>query len=301
MQDSATGNGQGTEAAESAEDYTPKCRESYPSWVPWFVWALLGGITSYVCVKYFLFTAFATLVAAGLIAVVVSLWWSDTQRVLKRRLPPSGWKSQIMPEKLVYMTLENFDGMRFEFEGEDEDELENHRVRWVTRFSKDILILVWLCSAAAPLCLVGAVLLPTITTPGTGGELSQEHHVVWVWVALALALAFMAFFTRLEWDYKRLMLTDKYLYCLKENPAWLPWFSGKNDPFSMDYVIKADPIDSHLWGNRWGHGTVKITIQEGLGNLQYLYFRRVPNHREFCNALNGMVVGDRSYMGRMMY
>jgi hypothetical protein len=266
--------------------HIPECRSSYPLW-----WALVLGTILTVC---WLFASVGLLlrpvaIIVGEVAVIcfAALWRYFSNKTLQNRIPPPGWKSHIMPGRLENLTLEEFDGMRFVLKGDDEDDIEEHRVRWVMRYSKDRLFLSWVLVVLAPLCVVGHFVFPTITTSGSGAELPQIHNLREIWIIAAPVLLFAAWIIRLGWNYERQMLDESQLYFLRPNPAWLPLLPGKNDIIPLFEILKADPVDTG-WGQFWGHGTVELFYQQGYGNVQKKTLRRVPNHHGYCNAVNAM-------------
>jgi hypothetical protein len=225
----------------------------------------------------------------GEVAVIcfAALWWFFSNDTLKQRIPPPGWKSQIAPDRLENLTIEEFDGMRFELKGDDEDAIEDHRVRWATRYSKDVKFLSWVLVFLVIPCALGAVFVPSFTTAGSGAELPQTHNIRVLWIIAIPVLLLTSWLIRLGWNYSRLMLDESQLYLLKENPAWLPLHPGKNDIIPLYEILDADPVDT-TWGKIWGHGTVILSRQKGYDKPKYIRLRRVPRHRDFINVINAM-------------
>jgi hypothetical protein len=277
---------QGTETTPPEKAHVPEYRSSYSLWAA----VVLGAILT-VC---WLFASLELLlrpvaIIIGEVAVIcfAVLWRFFSNDTLKKRIPTRGWKSQIMPDRLENLTIEEFDGMRFELKGDDEDAIEDHRVRWATRYSKDVKFLSWVLVFLAIPCTLGAVFVPSFTTAGSGAELPQTHNIRELWIIAIPVLLITAWLIRLGWNYGRLMLDESQLYLLKENPAWLPLLPGINDVIPLYEILSADPVDT-VWGQFWGHGTVVLRYQEGYGNTKKKTLRRIPKHREFCNAINAL-------------
>jgi hypothetical protein len=281
---------------------TPKvvlagCRESYPRWVSCLLLAALLLTLLFVSVGYHL--RYRAFVGMGALALVfVGLWHKDSNGTLRERLPPAGWKAKITPDRLELLTLEEFNSMRFELNGADDDDIENHRVRWASRYSRDKIFLSWIMALLAPLCLVGAFVVPHVTVQGSAAELPHSYNLVWAWIVAALLLLVASLLMRLDWKYSRLLLDQGTLYLLKENPAWLPWTPGKNDVILVTSIWSADPVDQR-WGKYWNHGTVILTYLKGYGAPRQKILRRVPWHRDFCNIVNS-VAADNGGMARGM-
>jgi hypothetical protein len=277
---------QPAEAAPPEKVHVPQYRTSYPGWV-----AIVLGAVLTVC---WLFASIELLlrpvtIIVGEVAVIclAALLWFFSNDTLKQRKPPTGWKSQIMPERLGHMSIEEFDGMRFELKGDDVDRIEEHRVRWATRYSKDLKFLSWVLVFMVVPCACGVAFMPRFTVAGSGAELPQTHNIRELWIIAIPALLMAAWLVRLGWNYSRLMLDESQLYLLRENPAWLPLTPGQHDVIPLYEILDADAEDT-IWGKIWGHGTVVLACQKGYGNLRYVRLRRVPRHREFSNAINAM-------------
>jgi hypothetical protein len=277
----------------------PGCRLSYPRWVAYTIGAVLLGLLAF---SSLLFRQRPPLVA-GLAAAIVFLtlmWRKDSSLALRSRLPNKGWKSQIQPEMRENLSPEEFNAMRFELKGLDDGSTDEHRVPWVSRYSRVAFFHIRVLIFLAGLCLVGALRFPYYTDQGSGADLPHTYHLTWIWVAACPLLLFAAWLTYLEWDYRRIMLDDRHLYLLRENPAWMPWIPGKNDPIPLSYIWSADPRDS-WWGKHWGHGTVELTILVDYSERRRIRLRRVPRHRDFCNVINDMTGGGAPTMaGGMM-
>jgi hypothetical protein len=268
----------------------PGCRVAYP----WWITVALGVsllVILFFAAAYFHMRPITVLILSVLCVFVAFLWRLDSNAELRRRLPTKGWKSEIEPDKQELLTPEEFNsGMRFELTGDDDDDLENHRVRMASRRSRDQLFFARILLGLAPLCLVGALVCPHWTVNGSGGELPQVYNLVPGWVALCPALLLSSWWMHLDWDYNRLMLDDSIFYVLRENPAWLPWLPGKNDQYPIVSIQMADPVYT-WWGKRWGHATVDVYFVYGYTNRTKLRLRRVPNALAWCNAINTMVGG----------
>jgi hypothetical protein len=278
------------------KEILPGCRDAYPAWVTIALGTSLLLAVFFAAV-YFRMRPVAVLILAALCVFVAFLWRIDSNAELRRRLPSKGWKSKIKPDKLEFLTPEEFNsGMRFELTGDDDDDLENHRVRRASRRSRDQLFFSRILRGLAPLCLVGAVVFPHWAVNGSGAELPQEYNLVPWWVAACPLLLLMSWWMHLDWDYNRLMLDDSIFYVLRENPAWMPWVPGKNDQYSIMSIQMADPV-YNWWGKRWGHATVDIYFVYGYTNRTKLRLRRVPNALAWCQAINTMVGGGMPMMG----
>jgi hypothetical protein len=275
-----------SEESKPEKVHVPQYRTSYPGWVAIVLGAVLTVCWLLVSTKQSL--RFMS-IAGGEVGVIIFtlLWRYFSNKTLQNRIPPPGWKSHIMPGSLENMTIKDFDGMRFVLKGDDEDDIEEHRVRWVMRYSKDRLFLSWVLLALAPLCVVGHFVFPTITTSGSGAELPQTYNLREIWMIAVPVLLFTAWFIRLGWNYERQMLDESQVYFLRPNPAWLPLLPGKNDVIPLFEILKADPKDT-IWGQFWQHGTVELFYQQGYGNIRKKTLRRVPNHHGYCNAINAL-------------
>jgi hypothetical protein len=277
-------------------DYVPQYRLSYSRWAACILGAFLLLVALFTGAVLALGPLGYLLLAALAVGAAV-LWHFDSKKKLLSRVPPPGWKSVIKPDKLVHMEPEDFDElMRFELKGDEDDELENHRVRWASRYSRDVIFLSWCLVALAVGCIVCAVLFPYVTISWNEMELPHTYYLV-PWLVLAAPVVLVrVVVNRFDWHYRVLMLDDTHLYLLKENPAWLPWSRGQNDPIPLSSIWSADPVDTY-WGERWGHGTVVLTYQLGYGNMRTKVLERVPNHRAFCDAINSMRGGGMPFVG----
>jgi hypothetical protein len=268
-------------------------RTSYSILLPVLIW---GVLVAPVVIVHKRIHALPVWLLWGWIAWAVLgalLWWRGSSNTLRDRIAPLGWKSEIIPEKLVYLSPKDFDGMRFDLNGEDDEDIENHRVRWATRYSKDRLRLAQLLALLVCGCFVGIFVWPEVTIPGSAAELPTVTNIQVYWLVVGLLLVPPALLVHLDWDYGRLMVTSNTFYDLKENPAWLPWKEGKNNPYPISSIWRVDPEDTK-WGKLWGHGTIVIKIQEGMGGeMETLVFRRVPRHREFYKAVSSIVREQR--------
>jgi hypothetical protein len=285
-----------TAAPYSEAPRVPQVRTTYSLWLLFAVWALPSVLLVYFSIKYDLRMAPA-LIAETVVTGIVAFWWHDMLRTLRERVPPPGWKSEIKPERLVYMSDAEFDAMRFELISDENDGLEEHRVLWASKYSKVAMLWVRLLIVLACICPVGMAFVKRVNV-SSGSGLPHEVNIVWLWPLLSVLLLLAAYLVNLDWNYKRLMVDDVMIYALKENPPWMPWLPGKNDVQRLEYVYSADPIDTG-WGKRWGHGTVALTIQTGM-DQKTIYLRRVPRHRHFCNAVNAMTRAVRGGSGILM-
>jgi hypothetical protein len=284
-------------------DYEPDYHESYSKWCAVVIGCVLIAAAEYVVWRLSLSVAWAVSLAALAIGGA-ALWRHDSNRELQNRIPPDGWKSVIKPDKLVNMELSDFDElMRFELKGDDDDDLEDHRVPWASRYSRDVIFISWGLLALAAGCLVAALVFPSVTVSWNDAELPQTYNLVPYWLIAIPVLLIVVWGIRFDWHYRRLMFDESQLYILKENPAWLPWTPGQNDPIPLALILSADPVDTE-WGKRWGHGTVLLRYQLGFRTYKKR-LRRVPAHRTFCNKLNSArVKAGASYGGMgmgMMY
>lgn len=278
------------EEEELEEAAFPHLRRAYPNWVTYLLAILLLGTWLYI--SHLLSSKIWIVVLGSAIIVgLVALWRLGSNSTLKARLPPPGWKSEIEPAELRYLTPEQFDGMRFELSGSNKDDLDEHESPWAMRYSRDEFLWIGVLVLLAFLSLAGIFLVPHATVGGGGAELPQEVNLVWLWVILPPLCLLLAWLTYLIWDYKRLMFDEHFIYDLLENPAWIPFAKGKKDLIPMSNVWSADPEDTS-WGKVWGHGTVVVTYQEGMGNTRQKKFRGVPRHREVCDAINGLKGGS---------
>jgi hypothetical protein len=277
---------QATDPSPPEQAHIPQCRSSYSMWATVVLGMILTGCWLYASFELLL-RPVTMIVGEVVVIILAALWRYMSNDTLKQRIPPPGWKSQIMPEKLENLSIEEFDGMRFELKGDDVDPIEDHRVRWATRYSKDLKFLSWVFVFMAVACPFGAALVPSYTTSGSGAELPQTYNLRELWIIAIPVLLFAAWLIRLNWNYSRQMLDESQLYLLKENPAWLPLLPGKNDVIPLYEISSADPVDT-AWGKFWGHGTVVLFCQQGLSHVQKKTYRRVPKHREYVNAINAM-------------
>jgi hypothetical protein len=283
---------------EDLQGRFPHCRASYPVWVAYLLAVLMLAVLAYAYTRYPLRGEVEALLAP-LALGIVWLWRHDSNKTLRERLPPQGWKSEIEPSKLVNLSPKEFDGMRFELSGDEDDDIEDHKILWAGRYSRDVFLWIRTLVVLGLLAPLGAVFLSHMVIPGGAGELPQTYDLVLFWLLLSPLCLLTAGVLRLDWDYGRLMVDQDYLYELKENPAWLPWIPGKNNPIRMSSVWSADPIDNG-WGKRWGHGTVVLTVVTGY-NRDTITLERIPRHRDFCNAVNGMITESGRSPGGMMY
>jgi hypothetical protein len=306
MESSANGHEHSDAEAEAHEeepalknciDYVPQYRLSYPGWVTIVLGSVLATVALYVA-HLLLLSPLAQLILVLAAVGLAFLWRSDSNRTLRGRVPPPGWKQVIKPDNLEKMEPADFDElMRFELQGDDDDDVENHRVRWASRYSDDVIFISKLLLVLAFLCLLGAAFVRHITVTVSSTELPQTYRLTFWWLLASAVLSAIVVAIRFDWHYRRLMFDESQLYILKENPAWLPWNLGQNDPILLMDIISADPVDTG-WGKRWGHGTVILKYQDGLGGgVLRKRLRRVPKHRTFCNALNGM----RANLGMFPY
>lgn len=271
--------------------YTPQYRESYPIILLLAVGTVLSAIVLVACFSYRPLKPVWYIPEGATIGVVL-LWWRGTQRTLRERRPPPDWRSQVIPRKLVYMSLEVFDTMRFELPEADEESATEPRVYWASRYSRVTLFWMRVLLVAACFCPVGAALWPKATF-SIGDQLEKGHSLIWLWAMALVTLVAAASFLHYLWDYSRIMVDDAYFYDLRENPAWLPWLPGKNNPIPMELISRADPEDDG-WGKFWGHGTVILTTI-GYGASDTYRFRNVPRHRELCNVVNNRAKVLRAY------
>jgi hypothetical protein len=268
----------------------PHLRRTYPVGVTCLLGGMLLAMWLYIC-HVFTPRPWVVCVGAGIAIGVAMFWRHDSNRTHRDRLPPEGWKSEVEPAILVNLSEEEFDGMRFELSGNNNDDLEDHEPPTASRYSRDIFF--WIRSLVVLGCLspLGAVFLPSFVHGGSGTQLSQEVNLVWVWIALCPLCLITALLLRLHWDYGRLMYDDYALYILRENPAWLPWIPGKRDIIRITNLVDVDGDDEGGWAKHHRHGTVIVQYQEGLGNVKVKRIRRVAKHRDFCDGLNGMMRG----------
>jgi hypothetical protein len=280
----------------SEDERIPRVRTTFPLWLLLAVWAVPSVTLFYFSHKYSV-RPLAALIAEVIIVGIVGIWWHDTIRTLRDRVPPAGWKSVIMPEKLANMSLSDFDNMRFELSGDNDDALEEHKVAWASRYSRVAKLWVRILIGLAVICPVGMLFVKSLDI-GLGNGLPHKVNIIWVWPLLSALCIVAAYFVNLDWNYKRLMVDDLQIYDLKENPAWMPWVRGRNNVLRLEYVFAADPIDTS-WGKRWGHGTVALTIQRGM-DQQTIHLQKVPRHRDFCNTVNAMARSSQGGAGILM-
>jgi hypothetical protein len=268
----------------SADARIPQVRTTYSRWLLLVVWAVPSAALFYFSHKYFV-RPLAALIAEVLIVGIVAFWWSFTLRTLRERVPPAGWKSQIKPKRLFYMSESEFDSMRFELGGDDDDLLEDHKVLWASKYSRATKFWMYALIVLACISLVGMLFVQSVDI-SLGSGLPHEVNIIWVWPLLSLLFLVGSFLVNLDWNYKRLLVDEALIYHIKENPPWLPWRPGDKDPLRLEYVAQADPIDTS-WGKLWGHGTVKLKYQTGI-DQDTIYLKKVPRHRDFCNMINAM-------------
>jgi hypothetical protein len=290
------------EEPDNRIDYKIKYRESYPGFISRLlaISLFLGGwLVLHLFEVYLTLAGFLMLAVAAV--AIAALWQHDSNRELRRHVPPSGWKSVIKPDELVNMELADFDTMmRFRLKGDKNDPLENHRVRWASRYSRDVIHITKALMVIAFLCPLGAVLLPEATVTWSNRELPHTYHLVLVWLVVALVILILVALIRFDWRYRMLMLDETFLYFLFEVPAWLPWPAGQRDPIRLSTIISADPQDT-TWGKRNGHGTVVLTYMRGI-QTRTKTLRRVPQHHDFSDAVNSARDQGGTPMGMgMMY
>jgi nicotinamide riboside transporter PnuC len=276
-------------------DYVPQYRDSYPRWIVWVLGVILVVVALFVATLLELRPLWYLILSVAAV-VGVALWRLDSNRELRRHVPPAGWKSEIKPDELVNMDLSYFDTMmRFRLKGDKNDDLENHRVRWASRYSGDVIHISRLLTLVAVACLVGALVFRHVTITWNSEQLPQTYYLVRPGLIVCLVLLLSVGIMRFHWHYRTLMLDETFLYFLFEMPAWLPWSTGQRDPIRLSLISMADPQDTS-WGKRNGHGTVILTYQRGFTTLTKP-LRRVPNHHEFCDAINSVREGGMSYGG----
>jgi hypothetical protein len=265
----------------------PKKEDSYPLWIAFLIASIPIGFALYVA-------AAGSLRPLGLLVVILAsvcfaaYWRINGNANLRRiRTEAKGWKAEIMPKRLIHMSKKDFDPMRYELTGDDDDEVDKHEVRWASRYSRDVIFVAWVIVVLALGCLVCALLFPYVTIRGSGAQLPQTYNITLAWVAAAGLLLVWAASTRFSWDISRLMVTDEFMFDLMVYPAWLPGMSGvtrRIPRIRMAEVEEAD-YDQSGWGERWGHGTVVVIYQE-LFERKKLRLKRVPNPRAFCDMIN---------------
>jgi hypothetical protein len=295
MSDSSNaGLPQDTPSLQEGSTSPVQYRTSYP---PIFAVLIAGGL---LAADYYLRSLLAQgtkprLLDVGFILFVAAFWWYDSRRSLKDHIPPAGWKSDIQPEELKFMSPAAFNRKRVKLIGKASDPPEEHQVIRATRFSLDRLILAFVLLGVACFCPLGLVLWPTATLPAGQGELPETVQTLWWWIGAMVLSLLGAEWAALDWDCRTLMQDQDYIYDLLELPSWLPWVPERNNPIALRTVTRADPVET-TWGKRCRHGTVKVYTWEGpeAGEVTYT-FTRVPNHVDVCNDINAAVVDVTRY------
>jgi hypothetical protein len=272
------------------EQERPAYRKSYPAYVP-LMMTVIPSFALIVVGDNYNLSPQSIVVGIILICCVVALWWNDSKRELRQHKPPPGWKSEVMPKKLKYQQPKDFNRLRFALQGENDDSVDNHEVQRATRYSRVTLVRVYVLAMCSCLCLVGAILAPSITLGGSGGELPHRTSIVWYWVAGAVIFGVLAYCANFEWRCTSFMYDERYIYDLKVWPAWLPWIKETNNPIPLSIFTRADPEDTS-WGKRWNHGSVVLYLsmwEESARSNYRTRFDRIPEHVEVCNEINSRI------------
>jgi hypothetical protein len=273
-------------SADRCVDYTPEYTLAYPPIVALALGAVLLAIAFFASRQLALRPVTSLVLMAGAIAAT-ALWRYDSNKELRRHVPAPGWKSVIKPDELVNMELSFFDTMmRFRLKGDKRDGVENHRVPWASRYSRDVIHISRILALAAIACLVGALVFRHMTITWSSDQLPQTYNLMPAGLIICVALLLIVGMMRFHWRYRALMLDETFLYFLFEMPAWLPWSTGQRDPIRLTLILSADPQDTS-WGKRNGHGTVILTYQWGIRTI-VKRLRRVPKHHEFCDTINSV-------------